>query len=42
MKLGNIDWNDSIIDFINIKIQKPEVLSELVRKEREYANKKTN
>lgn len=31
---GRIDWNDSVGEFIIVKIKRPEVLAELIRREK--------
>jgi hypothetical protein len=40
MRKDFIDWNDHIQDFIKIKLEKPHVLTELVRRESEFAQKR--
>ena len=34
MKVGKIDWNDPMSEFIRVKLHKPEVLTELIRREK--------
>ena len=34
IRQGRIDWNDSVSDFITVKVKRPEVLAELIRREK--------
>ena len=41
LREGRVDWNDTVAEFIRIKVERPEILVELVRRERECAEKWT-